>query len=182
MKRRILASAIALAALVLAVATAGARDDPSAKAAADLVGQDGSSLGTVRLVADHGGIIVTADVHGLAAGFHGFHIHAVGDCAGPTFASAGGHLNPAGASHPEHVGDMPVLMVAADGTARASSRTDRFRVGDLFDLDGSAIIVHANPDNYANIPKDRYDPDPDATTLATGDAGGRVACGVIKPS
>jgi Cu-Zn family superoxide dismutase len=55
-------------------------------------------------------------------------------------------------------------------------------VGDLFDLDGSAIIVHANPDNYANIPKDRYDPDPDATTLATGDAGGRVACGVIKPS
>ena len=56
----------------------------------------------------------------------------------------------------------------------------RSALGDLFDADGSAFILHANADNYANIPTDRYDPDPDATTLATGDAGSRIACGVIK--
>ena len=60
-----------------------------------------------------------------------------------------------------------------------TAKTDRFKVEDLFGADGSALIVHAGPENYANIPKDRYRPDPDATTLATGDAGGRVACGVI---
>ena len=58
--------------------------------------------------------------------------------------------------------------------------TDRFRFQDLLLGDGSAVVVHARPDNYANIPTDRYDPDPDATTLATGDAGDRIACGVVR--
>jgi Cu-Zn family superoxide dismutase len=183
MQRRILAGALALTALTLAVTTAGAHDDDSTRrAAADLVGPTGAPLGTVRLLERDGRIIVAADVDGLEPGFHGFHVHTVGSCVAPAFASAGGHLSPAGVSHPEHVGDMPVLMVNADGTARASFRTDRFRLADLFDDDGSAIIVHADPDNYANIPTGRYDPDPDATTLATGDSGGRVACGTVKPA
>ena len=181
MKWRVILSAVALSALVLAgVATAGGRDDSVRRAAADLVGPTGASLGTVLIEGD-GQVTVRAKVGGLEPGFHGFHVHEVGACAGPSFASAGGHLNPAGGRHPEHAGDMPVLLVNADGTARASFGSDRFGLADLFDLDGSAIIVHANPDNYANIP-DRYDPDPDAMTLATGDAGGRVACGVIKPA
>jgi Cu-Zn family superoxide dismutase len=57
--------------------------------------------------------------------------------------------------------------------------TDRFTVADLFDEDGSAVIVHAGEDNFGNIPTDRYEPDPDETTLNTGDAGGRAGCGVI---
>jgi superoxide dismutase, Cu-Zn family len=183
MKRRIIVMAVALSALSLAaVATAGGRDDSVPRAAAELVAPTGASLGTVRLIEGDGRITVRAKVAGLTPGFHGFHVHAVGACVGPSFASAGGHLNPAGGSHPEHAGDMPVLLVNADGTARASFASDRFGLADLFDLDGSAVIVHANPDNYANIPTDRYDPDPDATTLATGDAGARVACGVIEPA
>jgi Cu-Zn family superoxide dismutase len=183
MSRRILAGVIALAALTLVVTTAVAQDDASPGAAvADLVGPSGAALGTVRLSERDGRIVVAARVEGLEPGFHGFHVHAVGSCVGPDFASAGGHLNPAAVSHPEHTGDMPVLLVNADGTATASFGTDRFRIADLFGRDGSAIIVHAGPDNYANIPTDRYDPDPDATTLATGDSGGRVACGVVEPA
>ena len=182
MTRRILAGAIALAALTLLVTTAVAQDDDSTRpAAADLVSPSGAPVGTVRLSERDGRIVVAAKVDGLEPGFHGFHVHAIGSCVGPDFASAGGHLNLGGVSHPEHVGDMPVLLVNADGTAKATFGTDRFRLADLFGRDGSAIIVHAGPDNYANIP-DRYDPDPDETTLATGDSGGRVACGVVKPA
>ena len=57
-------------------------------------------------------------------------------------------------------------------------KTDRFKVTDLFGKDGTALIIHADPDNHGNIP-DRYRPDPDDSTLATGEAGGRIACGVI---
>jgi Cu-Zn family superoxide dismutase len=185
MKRRIIVSAVVVSTLAVAgVATAGGgRDHPVRTAVADLVSPEGDSLGTVRLAERDGKIIVRANVAGLTPGFHGFHVHAVGACSGtPAFADAGGHLNPAGSSHPEHAGDMPVLLVNEDGTARAGFAGDRFGLDDLFDMDGSAVIVHANPDNYANIPTDRYDPDPDAMTLATGDAGGRVACGVIEPA
>jgi superoxide dismutase, Cu-Zn family len=183
MMRRILAGAIAVAALTLVVTTAVAQNgDSPTRAVADLVSPSGAPAGTVSLSERDGRIVVSARVDGLSPGFHGFHVHAVGSCVGPDFASAGGHLNPAGVSHPEHVGDMPVLLVNEDGTATASFGTDRFRIADLFGRDGTAIIVHAGPDNYANIPKDRYEPDPDAMTLATGDSGGRAACGVVKPA
>jgi superoxide dismutase, Cu-Zn family len=181
MKRRVVASVIAMSMLIATgVVAAVAGGDSVTGAKAELGGAGGESLGKVRLIERDGKIVVKAKVPGIAPGFHGFHVHAVGACEGPAFTSAGGHLNPAGASHPSHAGDMPVLLVNADGSARAAFATDRFALADLFDLDGSAIIVHANPDNYANIPTDRYDPDPDATTLATGDAGGRVACGVVE--
>ncbi len=124
----------------------------------------------------HVKVVVDAPLTTLSAGFHGFHVHAVGECNAP-FTSAGGHFNPAGQSHPNHAADMPVLLVNADGTAEARFVTDRFTVSQIA---GRAVIIHAKPDNYANIPTDRYDPDPDATTLATGDAGPRVACGVIE--
>ena len=74
---------------------------------------------------------------------------------------------------------MPVLLVNEDGTSRGTFQTDRFSLEDLKDADGSAVIVHAKPDNYANIPE-RYAPEPDADTLATGDAGSRAACGVVR--
>ena len=122
---------------------------------------------------------VTVSVRKLSPGFHGFHVHAVGQCDAPGFAGAGPHLNPPGASHPEHAGDMPPLLATRGGKAQARFVTDRFSLADLRDADGSAVIVHALPDNHANIPE-RYDPDPDAATLATGDSGGRVACGAVR--
>ena len=122
-------------------------------------------------------------------------MHAVGICdpttTDPTtgnpapFLSAGGHFNPAAGAHGSHAGDLPPLLVVRAGRATAGTETDRFTVADLFDADGSAIIVHAGPDNLAHVPG-RYtssttgQPGPDAATLATGDAGGRFGCGVIR--
>jgi Cu-Zn family superoxide dismutase len=147
--------------------------------------QAGQPVGVVKLTQEaQGKVLVRAVAHDLPAGFHGFHVHAVGECV-PPFTSAGGHYNPGGATHGDHAGDMPVLLVNDDGSAELRFKTDRFALEDLFDADGSAIIVHAAPDNYANIP-DRYHSHtedvfgPDSATLATGDAGGRLACGVVR--
>jgi Cu-Zn family superoxide dismutase len=140
----------------------------------------GHPVGVARLtqVANH--VRVQVAVHSLPPGFHGFHVHAVGLCTPPDFTSAGDHVNPQGEAHPGHAGDMPVLLVTDDGTAAASFTTDRFTVAELFDADGSALLIHVHLDNYAHIPE-RYAPQgPDAATLATGDAGGRLACGVIQ--
>jgi superoxide dismutase, Cu-Zn family len=174
--------AIALAALGAGLALVGsaAGQAPSA-ARAELVRADGSPAGSVVVLPSRDRIYVSASVSGLPPGWHGFHVHETGSCVAPSFTSAGGHLNPTGAAHPGHAGDMPLLYVGADGSARAASTTERFQVAQLFDADGAAIVVHAAPDNYANIPPNRYDPDPDATTLATGDAGSRIACGVATP-
>ena len=148
----------------------------SNRASATLFDAAGAEVGSVKLNGDTGGVRIRAEVSGLPAGFHGFHIHAVGTCT-PPFTTAGGHWNPAGQTHPSHAGDQPVLLVNADGTGSLSFVSDRYGISDLFDADGNAFIVHANPDNYANVY--RYGT-PDATTLATGDAGGRIACGVIQ--
>ena len=143
-------------------------------------------MGVVKLTQERGEgkVLVRSAAHDLPAGFHGFHVHAVGVCV-PPFTSAGGHYNPAGTDHGDHAGDMPMLLVNGDGSADLRFKTDRFALEDLFDADGSAIIVHAAPDNYANIP-DRYHSHtedvfgPDSATRATGDAGGRHACGVVR--
>lgn len=139
----------------------------------------GNPVGKVGLTQEgNGNVVVRAQVHDLPPGFHGFHVHAVGECI-PPFTSSGGHFDVGGHTHRDHNGDFPVLLVNADGTANARFNTDRFAVADLFDADGSAIIIHENPDNYANIPT-RYASAPDAMTLATGDAGARIACGVVE--
>jgi Cu-Zn family superoxide dismutase len=153
-------------------------------ARATLRDTSGATVGKVKLTQVGGAVLVRADVRGVTLGFHGFHVHAVGECT-PPFTSAGGHYNPDGTAHGDHAGDMPSLLVMDDGTASIRFETDGFTVTELFDADGSAIIVHAGRDNFANIPT-RYHSHtedvfgPDSATLATGDAGGRVACGVIE--
>lgn len=136
----------------------------------------GERVGITRLTQLPDEVRIETNVRSLTPGFHGFHVHAVGLCEPPSFTSAGGHYNPDGETHRDHAGDLPVLLVNEDDSAKATFRTDRFTLDEVF---GRALIVHAGPDNYANIPIDRYDPDPDTTTLATGDAGARIACGVI---
>jgi Cu-Zn family superoxide dismutase len=131
----------------------------------------------------------------LTPGFHGMHIHDVGKCeinsvapnggAPGDFLSAGGHFQGGGqGGHPNHAGDLASLQVRGDGTALLVTTTNAFDKADLIDGDGTAIIIHADADNFANIPPDRYQqsdgsPPPDGTTLATGDGGKRVGCGVI---
>jgi superoxide dismutase, Cu-Zn family len=146
--------------------------------------QAGQPVGVVKLSQKRSNVEVRVEVDDVPAGFHGFHVHAVGECV-PPFTSAGGHYNPTGVGHGDHAGDMPSFLVNDDGSAEMRFETDRFTVRELFDADGSAVIVHAARDNFANIP-DRYHSHtedvfgPDSATLATGDAGARLACGVVR--
>lgn len=155
---------------------------------------------TTRVVAKIGQFNLNGEESGLSEGFHGFHIHSTGNCdrnatddqgnASPFF-TAGAHWNPNDRTHGEHRGDLPPLMATTGGLARANILTDRFTINRLFDADGSAVIVHAGPDNLANVPAETSDGaeryhshtadtmGPDETTLATGDSGSRFACGVI---
>jgi len=168
-----------LAAVVLAQRSDGAR-----RLTVTLRNVNGAVVGTVVLSAKSasGTVDVRAGVRRLQAGFHGFHVHAVGSCEGPTFMSAMGHLKAMTQGHGDHAGDMSSLLVKRNGTATLRLTTDRFDIGDLEDADGSALMVHAGPDNFANIPP-RYAPaGPDQQTLDTGDSAGRVACGAVAAS
>jgi Cu-Zn family superoxide dismutase len=151
----------------------------SAVAAEAIIKGDGIS-GSLQLSERKEGVVeFTIQVKGLKPGRHGVHLHAIGKCE-PDFAAAGGHFDPgpAGntdpdANHPFHMGDIPNLTVNADGLGIAQGVTTRVTLSDgplsLFDADGSAIIVHANPDQgITGEPK-------------SGVSGGpRVACGVIN--
>ena len=142
---------------------------------------NGAAVGKVTFTAASAKapVEVRVSVRRLQSGFHGFHIHAVGTCEAPTFMSATGHLKAIGQNHGDHIGDMSSLLAKRNGTASLRLTTDRFTLADLRDGDGSAVIVHANDDNFANIAP-RYAPDgPDQATLDTGDSGARVACGEI---
>lgn len=165
---------------------------------------DGDFVGVVRFEAKKGGKVeVQAKVNDVVprGQFHGFHLHTTGKCdpnaVDPAtdkvvpFFSAGGHFNPTSEIHSEHAGDFPVLLVMKNGKAWEKFVTDRFKLSQLFDKDGSAVIIHEGRDNYANIPattdgEKRYHSHledvfgPDSLTKATGDAGGRFACGVVR--
>ena len=135
--------------------------------------------GTSRLVVRN----TTINNNGNAANGAG----CIADPAEPAsthFVSADGHYNPTGDTHGQHSGDMPALHVTAYGSARMSFVTDRFTAEEIR---GKAIIVHPNPDNYGNVPvgsaPTQYTPNSaEATTLTqnTGNAGARIACGVIE--
>ena len=169
------ATAIAFA-LVLAAcrpATSGGR-----RATAQLVDAGGQQVGTLTLRDAPGqALTIVGDVLGLPAGTHGIHFHAVGQCdAAGQFSSAGAHFNPASRKHGlesaegPHAGDLPNLVVAADGRAAIRMTSPRVTLGgetaSLLDADGSAIVVHGAPDDQ------RTDP--------SGNSGARIACGVIR--
>lgn len=194
LRRAAICGLAAAGSLGIGVATASRGGDGERHArgvaVAELRDASGSPIGTARVHARPGGVLrVKVDVSGLTPGFHGFHVHAVAQCAAP-FTTAGGHHNPGAQGHGAHAGDLPPLFVLRDGTAHVRFDTDVLSLAELLDAggDGSALIVHAGPDNLANIPAQYHShvPDassttfgPNAATLATGDAGARVACGVV---
>ena len=148
-------------------------------ASARLMDATGANVGHVWMHERRDGVVLLfASVRNLPPGFHGFHIHTTGRCDPPGFTTAGGHFNPAGTTHNAHAGDLPSLLVNADGRALLATTTDRFSIADLRDADGSAVMVHSGPDNFANIPP-RYGT-PDQESLNTGDSGTRIACGVVR--
>ncbi|HWQ11564.1 MAG TPA: superoxide dismutase family protein [Roseiflexaceae bacterium] len=139
----------------------------------------GQVVGVARFTEDATGTVhVNVHVKGIAPGLHGIHIHAIGVCDGTTptpFSSAGGHFNPSGAEHGlhnpagPHAGDMPNLTVNGAGVGHLNAKTDNATLSasarSVFDADGSALVIHAMPD--------------DQVTNPTGNSGGRIACGVI---
>jgi Cu-Zn family superoxide dismutase len=164
---------------------------------ADLKTADGTTVATadIEFADGYATLTVQTTTPGkLTPGFHGLHIHSVGKCepnsvapsggAPGDFLSAGAHFQKAGhTTHPAS-GDLTSLQVREDGTAKLVTTTDAFTEQDLLAGAKTAIIIHEKADNFANIPPERYQqvngaPPPDAETLATGDAGKRVACGVI---
>jgi superoxide dismutase, Cu-Zn family len=162
-----------------------------------LIAPDGAKVATAKFEFADGYVTITVETTGqgvLTPGFHGVHIHSVGKCeansvpatggAPGDFLSAGGHYQaPGHTGHPES-GDLTSLEVRKDGGALLVTTTDAFTKDDLTAGQGTAIVIHAGADNFANIPPERYTqvngtPGPDQTTMSTGDAGKRVACGVI---
>lgn len=145
-------------------------------AKAVLKDKDGKQVGAVQLTETPHGVLLRLTLKGAVPGEHAFHIHAVGKCE-PPFTSAGGHFNPASKKHgiatPEgsHAGDMPNLHIPANGELmveilNSAVTLEKGKANSVFDSDGSAIIVHAGVDDYKTDP--------------TGNAGDRIACGVIE--
>ena len=162
-----------LTALVLA-ATILPSQAQTAKAA--LQTADGKDAGSVTLTQTPMGVLLSLAVKGLPAGEHAFHVHAVGKCEAP-FNSAGGHFNPGNKKHglmaPDgaHAGDMPNLHIPASGELTVEVYNpmitlEKDKPNSVFDNDGSAVIIHAGKDDYKTDP--------------TGEAGGRIACGVVQ--
>jgi Cu-Zn family superoxide dismutase len=148
---------------------------PRPGAVAHLRGLAGESVGEVTLTQTDAGVLVAGTVAGLGLGEHAIHIHTVGMCQ-PPFTSAGGHYNPEGRHHgfmnPDghHMGDMANVVTPAAGKYSFQQLiADAHLTGrnGILDADGSAVVIHASRDDYMTDP--------------AGDAGGRIACGVITP-
>jgi Cu-Zn family superoxide dismutase len=140
-------------------------------AQAKLYDASGREAGFVMLTLEKDMFTGIVNVNGISPGKHGIHIHSVGKCEAPTFASAGPHLNPDGKQHGlenplgAHQGDLPDLIVGPDGTGHANFMAHT-TLGTLFDADGSAFVVHAAPDDNKTDP--------------SGNSGSRILCGVLQ--
>ena len=173
-KRDILALAVVLLILLFLLihrANAGAQD----QARADIQNAEGKSIGTASLRETKDGVVMTVNVKGLPQGLHAVHVHSVGKCEGPAFASAGPHFNPMNKKHGlknvagPHAGDLPDMYVEKNGVGRYEALIDSITLGSgetsIFDADGSTIIIHVTADDNVTDP--------------AGNSGDRIACGVI---
>ncbi|MCR6625537.1 MAG: superoxide dismutase family protein [Pseudoxanthomonas sp.] len=182
--------ALLAAASALALAACGTTPSPSSpstttvvpttstakQAVAVLASASGSLVsGSVTLTPMGKGLHLTGEIGGLPVnGTHAFHIHEKGDCSAADASSAGPHFNPFNAAHGKagsgahHAGDMNNLTANADGVAKVDAHIEGVTLGGgaVNDVAGRALIVHAAPDDYASQP--------------AGNAGARVACGIIK--
>ena len=163
--------------LAIAIATLSAcapAVEPTGGAAVSLINASGQSIGTVRAWQTAGGVSFHIAASGLPHGLHGIHVHSVGRCDTPDFASAGPHWNPAGKQHGlnnpagPHAGDLPNVEVAANGVLGATVTLPGATMASLLDVDGAALVIHAAADDYMTDP--------------SGNSGARIACAVITPT
>ena len=170
-------SALSAFAICLSGCTTAGQIPTSRLAVGTLRSANGAPAGTVVLVAAGDEVTINVAVIGLPKGIHGLHLHTIGSCDAPDFKSAGGHLNPHAMQHGtanpagSHLGDLPNLATNSygAGTVTAKLRDSRSVVeAALFDADGTAIVVHAEPDDYKTDP--------------SGNSGARIACGVLQRS
>ena len=157
-------------------AAAAAAKSTASRATVNLAPASGSLVsGSLTLVPMGDGVHITGEVGGLKPGdTRGFHIHEKGDCSAADASSAGGHFNPAGQAHgrsghgAHHAGDTDNIVANAEGVARVDAHVSGVTLGGgaANDIAGRAVIVHAAADDYTSQP--------------TGNAGARVACGVIR--
>jgi Cu-Zn family superoxide dismutase len=175
------ATTVVLGALAAAAALGGCAERRLAAAErpreawAELKNADGQSMGSALFREESGRVRLVVQAQGLSPGRHGVHLHAVGQCEPPAFQSAGGHFNPLARKHGlesaegPHAGDLPDLEADAGGRVQYVAVTDRVTLApgpaSLLDADGSALVVHAQPDDQ------RTDP--------SGNSGDRVLCGRI---
>lgn len=163
---------VLLAALLCAATLAQA----AVKAHADIMNAQGQKIGTAVIKSMKGGVEIDAKVSDLPPGTHAIHIHSVGKCEGPNFMTAGGHFNPDMKHHGKdnpmgpHAGDLLNFEVGADGKAHIKTMDMSVTLGDgpnsLFHEGGTALVIHAGPDDYKTDP--------------AGNSGARIACGVIE--
>ncbi len=169
------ATARCIAGIVLTIGTSAALAQQTTRTT--FQDTSGKQIGSAILTQTPGGILIDVDIAGLPPGERGFHLHETGRCdAADGFKSAGSHFSPQKRQHGHHVkggphaGDMPNQFVASDGRLRAHVLNSRVTLASgantLLDKDGSALVVHAKPDDYRSQP--------------SGDAGDRIACAVIE--
>ena len=140
----------------------------------DIYNNKEEKIGTAELEEVAKGVVVELEAEGLPPGMHGFHFHETGKCEAPTFESAGSHFNPNDAKHGTeheegpHAGDLPNLEVDDDGTVSVTVNAEDVSLSEDDDVSlvGTALVIHENPD--------------DGKTQPTGDAGDRLACGVVE--
>jgi Cu-Zn family superoxide dismutase len=148
-------------------------DVPVAAPPVSLIDGSGQTIGTVVAAQTSGGIALTVRASGLPHGLHGIHVHSVGRCDPPTFESAGAHWNPAkrkhGLNNPAgpHAGDIPNITASSTGVASDTVVLAQASFALLADADGSALVIHAHPDDYVTDP--------------SGNSGTRLACAVLSP-
>jgi superoxide dismutase, Cu-Zn family len=160
---------------LFAATVAFGQNSPSS-AHADFINAQGQKIGTARLTQTRSGVRINVSVSQHPPGTHAFHVHTVGKCEVPDFKSAGGHFNPAGKQHGKdnplgpHAGDMNNFEVKADGTAKFSTLNRAVTLGEgpnsLFHEGGTSLVIHEKADDYKTDP--------------AGNAGNRIACGVIE--
>ncbi len=165
-------------ALVLLAFTDGPVVAAGEGATGELKDKDGKSLGKADFVQNaDGSVKLTVKYNNIPAGLHGMHVHAVGKCEGPDFATAGAHFNPTNKQHGNlnpagpHPGDIAVNLEApAGGSGTLEVTSKLFTLSDgatsVFDADGAALVIHAAADDFKTDP--------------TGNSGGRIACAVLS--
>lgn len=174
MKNSMALAALAASLSLGACATVPEQDTPNTFATAALTNSAGQNVGSVEIVQSGAKLMLRANVSGQTPGEHGIHLHTTGKCEAPAFTTAGGHLNPSAHQHGTlnpagpHAGDLPNLVVGPNGSGKIESplmgTVDSFAAS-VFDADGTAIVLHAGPDDYKTDP--------------SGNSGGRVACGIM---